>query len=93
MRRGWAGRRGRFVSQVGNSPAVENIVGLRCTLQGITVFENGEPTAFDAAKASQAMRAEDVSLVIELAEGKGEAWLMTSDLGYRYVEVNAEYST
>jgi N-acetylglutamate synthase/N-acetylornithine aminotransferase len=42
---------------------------------------------------SSAMRAEDVSLDITLTEGDGEAVLMTSDLGYRYVEVNAEYTT
>jgi glutamate N-acetyltransferase/amino-acid N-acetyltransferase len=84
---------GRFVSQVGNSSAVASVAGLRCTLQGVTVFEDGAPTNFDRAAASRAMRAEDVSLEIELAEGAGSASLMTSDLGYRYVEVNAEYTT
>lgn len=84
---------GRFVSQVGNCKAVTSVAGLRCTLQGITVFERDAPTAFDRAAASQAMRAEDVSLDIELHEGEGAAVLMTSDLGYRYVEVNAEYTT
>jgi glutamate N-acetyltransferase/amino-acid N-acetyltransferase len=84
---------GRFVSQVGNSRAVASIEGLCCTLQGIVVFENGAPTAFDRSAASQAMRAEDVALDIDLREGEGSAELMTSDLGYRYVEVNAEYTT
>ncbi len=84
---------GRFVSQVGNSPAVMSVEGLRCTLQGVVVFEHGSPTAFDRAATSLAMRAEDVSLDIALAEGSGSAALMTSDLGYRYVEVNAEYTT
>ncbi|MBV9108401.1 MAG: bifunctional glutamate N-acetyltransferase/amino-acid acetyltransferase ArgJ [Gemmatimonadetes bacterium] len=84
---------GRFVSQVGNCKAVRDASGLRCVLQGITVFERGEPTAFDRAAASKAMAVEDVSLVLELAEGQGQATLMTSDLGYRYVEVNAEYTT
>jgi glutamate N-acetyltransferase/amino-acid N-acetyltransferase len=84
---------GRFVSQVGNSPDVRSVEGLRCTLQGIVVFEHGGPTAFDRDAASKAMRAEDVRLEIELREGSGRASLMTSDLGYRYVEVNAEYTT
>ncbi len=84
---------GRFVSQVGNTRDVKSVDGLRCTLQGITVYENGGPTAFDRAKASEAMKREDVELVIELREGSGEASLMTSDLGYKYVEVNAEYTT
>lgn len=84
---------GRFVSQVGNSKAVRSVAGLRCALQGVAVFEHGAPTAFDRAAMSSAMRAEDVALDISLTEGDGEAVLMTSDLGYRYVEVNAEYTT
>lgn len=84
---------GRFVSQVGNVPVVRNPRGLRCVLQGIEVFKAGEPTAFDRAKASAAMRAEDVALELELTDGQGKAMVMTSDLGYRYVEVNAEYTT
>lgn len=84
---------GRFTSQVGNSPEVGDIRALRCVLQGIPVFAHGEPLPFDRTAASAAMAAEDVSLVLQLADGPGEASLMTSDLGYRYVEVNAEYTT
>jgi glutamate N-acetyltransferase/amino-acid N-acetyltransferase len=84
---------GRFVSQVGNARSVRSVAGLRCALQGVTVFEHDAPTAFDRATLSAAMRAENLVLEIALAEGEGAAMLMTSDLGYRYVEVNAEYTT
>ena len=84
---------GRFTSQVGNCPEVMDIAPLRCTLQGIPVFAAGEPLPFDRAAASGAMAAEDVHLLLELADGPGQAYVMTSDLGYRYVEVNAEYTT
>ncbi len=84
---------GRFVSQVGNSRAVKSVAGLRCLLQGTVVFEGGGPTRFDRAALSQAMRVPDVSLEIELAEGHGEAVLLTADLGYEYVRINAEYTT
>jgi glutamate N-acetyltransferase/amino-acid N-acetyltransferase len=84
---------GRFVSQVGNAREVTSVEGLRCTLQGITVFENGGPAPFDRGAVAHAMHAEDVHLLVELKEGSGRATLMTSDLGYRYVEVNAEYTT
>ncbi len=84
---------GRFVSQVGNAREVGSVAGLRCTLQGVTVFENGGPAPFDRAGVSRAMASEDVHLVLHLAEGDGRAAVMTSDLGYRYVEVNAEYTT
>lgn len=84
---------GRFVSQVGNARSVRSVEGLRCALQGVTVFERGAPTGFDRAALSAAMRAENLVLAITLTEGDGAATLMTSDLGYRYVEVNAEYTT
>jgi glutamate N-acetyltransferase/amino-acid N-acetyltransferase len=84
---------GRFVSAVGNAPEAGDVNRLRCTLQGIVVFDRGEPTKFDRAAASTAMRAEDVGLDLTLEDGPGEAIVMTSDLGYRYVEVNAEYTT
>lgn len=84
---------GRFVSQVGNSPAVHDVTGLRCTLQGVTVFADGAPTAFDRDAVSRAMRSETVELTLALREGAGQAFVLTSDLGYRYVEVNAEYTT
>jgi len=39
------------------------------------------------------MAQEDVRLELRLAEGSGRAVVLTSDLGYRYVQVNAEYTT
>jgi len=70
-----------------------SVAGLVCKLQGITVFEKDAPTAFDRAAASRAMAAEDVLLELHLTEGAGSGVVLTSDLGYRYVEVNAEYTT
>lgn len=84
---------GRFTSQVGNSRAVRNARALTCVLQGIEVFRDGEPTAFDRAAASRAMAQEDVRLELRLADGAGRAVVLTSDLGYRYVQINAEYTT
>jgi glutamate N-acetyltransferase/amino-acid N-acetyltransferase len=84
---------GRFTSQVGNAPEVRHPRELTCVLQGIEVFRSGEPTAFDRAAASKAMAQEDVKLELKLNDGRGKAIVMTSDLGYRYVQVNAEYTT
>ncbi len=84
---------GRFTSQVGNAPEVKNPKSLSCLLQGIEVFRQGEPTAFDRTAASKAMATEDVKLELKLNDGRGHATVMTSDLGYRYVQVNAEYTT
>jgi glutamate N-acetyltransferase/amino-acid N-acetyltransferase len=84
---------GRFVSQVGNSKHVRDAAALRCTLQGTLVFERGEPATFDRAALSKAMAVDDVALAIDLRDGSDGADLLVSDLGYRYVEINAEYTT
>jgi glutamate N-acetyltransferase/amino-acid N-acetyltransferase len=84
---------GRFVSAAGNSELEVDFSRLVCRLQGTVVFERGEPTAFDRAAASHAMVTDDVSLEIDLGAGNASARVLTSDLGYRYVEINAEYTT
>jgi glutamate N-acetyltransferase/amino-acid N-acetyltransferase len=84
---------GRFTSQVGNSRAVREPRALVCRLQGVEVFRGGEPVPFDKAQLSRAMAVEDVRLELELRDGAGKASCLTADLGYRYVQVNAEYTT
>ena len=84
---------GRFVSAVGNAREVVGIGALRCSVQGICVYEGGRPLPVDLAAVAEAMQREDVTLDLELADGPGQALVMTSDLGYRYVEINAEYTT
>lgn len=85
---------GRFVSAVGNSPRVKDPRLVSCSLLGVTVFANGEPAAFDRAALVSALAAtDDVALVLTVGAGEGRSVVLTSDLGYRYVEVNAEYTT
>ena len=84
---------GRFVSQVGNSPDLLHADRVSCKIQGVTVFAQGEPKAFDRAAVCKAMDSEDIALDILLDDGPGEGVVYTSDLGYRYIEVNAEYTT
>ncbi|MCC6645869.1 MAG: bifunctional glutamate N-acetyltransferase/amino-acid acetyltransferase ArgJ [Polyangiaceae bacterium] len=84
---------GRFTSQVANAREAGDVSRLGCSIQGVTVFRDGGPVAYDRAAVSRAMAAEDVELTLSLADGDGEFSLMTSDLGYRYVEINAEYTS
>lgn len=84
---------GRFVSALGNVEDVGDTSRLECRLQDILVFAHGGPTPFDRSDASTKMAQDDVSLVLDLHNGDGFARVLTSDLGYRYVEINAEYTT
>ena len=85
---------GRFVSAAGNSSHVRVASEVSCVLLGTAVFERGEPTTFDKAALSRALsQTDDVRLELRVGQGPGSATVLTSDLGYRYVEINAEYTT
>jgi N-acetylglutamate synthase/N-acetylornithine aminotransferase len=62
-------------------------------LQGVRVFAHGAAHGLRPRRASRPWPVRGRLLEIALTEGDGAADLMTSDLGYRYVEVNAEYTT
>jgi glutamate N-acetyltransferase / amino-acid N-acetyltransferase len=84
---------GRIVSAVGYAPGVKDISKLRCTICGQLVYRDGTPTKFDAAQLSSLMKAEKVTVEVQVGEGRGEAFLQASDLTHDYVSINADYTT
>ncbi len=85
---------GRIVSAVGYAGVPIKIDALSLTLNGFTIFKNGQPLAFDAKQVSSSIR-DNRNTIIELIVGfgSGSATHWTSDLGCAYVEFNSEYST
>jgi glutamate N-acetyltransferase / amino-acid N-acetyltransferase len=83
---------GRILSAVGQSGVVADLGNLRVLLQGTTVYE-GRPVDFDAAALSQAMRAPDVRIEVDLAAGQAEGHAWGCDLTADYVKINALYTT
>ena len=68
------------------------IVGLVAfSFIGILIFA-GVIGAAASADGKKEVAANSV-LELKLNDGRGHATVMTSDLGYRYVQVNAEYTT
>ena len=49
------------------------------------------PAPFEEGALSEAMRAKEVEVAIDLAAGEHEATFYTCDLSYDYVRINAEY--
>jgi glutamate N-acetyltransferase/amino-acid N-acetyltransferase len=85
---------GRIVSAAGYADADVNPDRLTLRLNGVLLFENGEPANFEASALSQSM-AESKEVLVELTvgDGSGEAVHWTSDLTTSYVEFNAVYTT
>lgn len=60
---------------------------------GLTVYKNGLVTKFDAEKMQKVLAEHDIIIDIELGLGNEKATIYSCDLSYRYVAINAEYSS
>lgn len=63
------------------------------TLAGTVVYRNGQPTTFDAAALSAAMKVKELEIAVDLGAGEASATVYTCDFSYDYVKINAEYHT
>ena len=84
---------GRIVSAAGLAGVPFDPDRATLTLQGIVVFRNGQPVPFDAAKASEALKAPEVKAELSCRMGKSDATVWTCDLSKEYVTINADYHT
>ena len=68
-------------------------VGIR--IAGVWLMRRGEPVGGTAAlrRAEKGMRGKRVEIAVTLGSGRGRAKLLTTDLSYEYVRINAEYTT
>lgn len=86
---------GRVVQAVGAAgvPLRPAQVGVR--IGGVELLRRGEPSGGAGAlrRAERAMKAKQVAIEISLGRGPGRARILTTDLSYEYVRVNAEYTT
>ena len=63
-------------------------------LCGVAVFRAGSPTGPGASRRAAArLSSPEVSIQVDLGVGRGRATLLTCDLTYGYVRINAEYTT
>lgn len=83
---------GRILAAAGRAGVDLDETRVTVAAQGFELYR-GEPTGFDAKEVSEALRAEDVLLAVDLGvgNGAGEAW--GCDLSEGYVRINADYTT
>ncbi len=84
---------GRVLAALGRSKAFMRERKVRLALCGEVLFEHGLPRDFDAAKISKRMRAREIRLEVDLGLSGHETEVLTCDLSYDYVRINAEYHT
>lgn len=86
---------GRFLCAMGYSGAQfdQNDVELffESSEGRLQVFDRGTPIAFDEELAVKIMKADAVTVFVDMHEGSAEATAWGCDLTYDYVKINADY--
>ena len=86
---------GRFLCAMGYSGADfdQNDVELFFESENgrLQVFDKGTPIVFDEDEALKIMKADSVTVFVDMHEGNSEATAWGCDLTYDYVKINADY--
>ena len=83
---------GRIVSALGASGINLDPHRVRIWIGGVKVVEGGARVSSTAEKrATHLLKGDEIKILISLGDGKGEAAVYASDMGFDYVRLNASY--
>lgn len=84
---------GRILARLGAEqiPA-EQLARMTLKLQGILLFEKGQPVDFNRDEIKALLKQSIVKIEVNLSSGKFSATAWGCDLSRKYVEINTEYS-
>jgi len=84
---------GRIFCAVGNAGAAFDPDKVDIFLNKNRLLKNGNPTNLSPKKLVKAMQQHEIDITIDLKCGKEWEEVLTCDLSYDYVKINAEYTT
>jgi glutamate N-acetyltransferase/amino-acid N-acetyltransferase len=84
---------GRILMAAGSSGAYVDSNKLVLWIGGVKVAANGRLLTESLPAAGEAMKAREFDVRLDLRLGKSTATILTCDLSYDYVRINAEYTT
>ena len=86
---------GRILAALGARLGARNLdldlSRLTLDIQGVRVYENGGPVAFDRDHLSELMLTAEILVLLDFQGGPEKARALGCDLTYDYVKINAEY--
>jgi glutamate N-acetyltransferase/amino-acid N-acetyltransferase len=86
---------GRFLCAMGYSGADFDQMDVELFFKSangtLKVFDKGTPIVFDEEEALKIMKADAVTVYVDMHEGDAEATAWGCDLTYDYVKINADY--
>ncbi len=80
---------GRVVAALGSSLAAIDPAEATVSMGGVCFWRDGEPQAFDEAKAAKAVAGKEVVIEIQLQRGSASATAWTCDLSEEFIRENA----
>ena len=84
---------GRILASAGSCGVSIDPLLCKLTLQGCLIFSSGELILENKSDLEQSMKEKIIQITLELGSGDYSAHVVTSDLSYEYVKINAEYHT
>ncbi len=86
---------GRIVQALGAAGVPLRPADVGVKIGGVELLRGGEPVGGDRAveAARRALARKRVPIEVSIGRGPGSARLLTTDLSYEYVRINAEYTT
>ncbi len=84
---------GRIAAAAGYSGAMVKEESLTVMFENITVLSMGKPGDYDRNSLMDVLSKREFSVTVDLGLGSGRAMMITSDISYDYVRINAEYTT
>lgn len=83
---------GRIIAAAGYAGVEIDQDRVRILFDGVPMVDGGLGLgAEQEAKATEVLKQAEFTVTVDLGLGGGSAWYYTSDLGYEYVRINADY--
>ncbi|WP_461208399.1 bifunctional glutamate N-acetyltransferase/amino-acid acetyltransferase ArgJ [Desulfocurvus sp. DL9XJH121] len=85
---------GRIAAALGRSGAEFDPMKVSIAIGGLEIFKDGQPVKMDIdAMFAPILDRQDVNIDVNLGAGKGESYILASDLTHEYISINADYRT
>jgi glutamate N-acetyltransferase/amino-acid N-acetyltransferase len=84
---------GRIIAAAGDADVPVQPSKIDIILQGEQIVKNGVEVPFDEQVLKKMMSKKDISVIVNLNDGKASFDIYTTDLTYDYIKINAAYRT
>ncbi|MCU7959952.1 MAG: bifunctional glutamate N-acetyltransferase/amino-acid acetyltransferase ArgJ [gamma proteobacterium symbiont of Bathyaustriella thionipta] len=86
---------GRILAAVGRAPVHDlDVEQVDMWLGDVQIVKGGEKASqYEETQGQQAMSGREIKIRVRLGRGQAESCILSSDLSYDYVKINAEYRT